>query len=96
MFLIKLSKFIKNKDIFQIIITTIFMFFIFILEFYIGNFAINKIDNNVNLQGQEVALEFNNFNNKIKNINKYFLQINSSINFLINRDEGKIILELLK
>ena len=95
MFLIKLSKFIKNKDIFQIIITTIFMFFIFILEFYIGNFAINKIDNNVNLQGQEVALEFNNFNNKIKNINKYFLQINSSINFLINRDEGKIILELL-
>lgn len=95
MFLIKLSKFIKNKDIFQIIITTIFMFFIFILEFYIGNFAINKIDNNVNLQEQEVALEFNNFNNKIKNINKYFLQINSSINFLINRDEGKIILELL-
>ena len=95
MFLIKLSKFIKNKDIFQIIITTIFMFFIFILEFNIGNFVINKIDNNVNLQEQEVVLEFNNFNNKIKNINKYFLQINSSINFLINNSKGKIILELL-
>ena len=76
MFLMKLSKFIKNKDVFQIIITLIFISIIFLLEFKIGNNIINKIDDNLNIESQESIQLFNEFNTKVENVNKYFLEIN--------------------
>ena len=50
MFLIKLSKFIKNKDIFQVIITLIFISLVFLLEFKVFNNVIWKIDDNLNIE----------------------------------------------
>ena len=96
MFLMKLSKFIKNKDVFQIIITLIFISIIFLLEFKIGNNIINKIDDNLNIESQELIQLFNEFNTKVENVNKYFLEINSTINILNNYNKINSIINILK
>ena len=96
MILMKFSKFIKNKDIFQIIIILIFLIFVFILEFRIGNNIINKIDSNINLEDQGVMDLISNFNEKLKNINKYFLIINPIVDILNNYNKLISIFNLLK
>ena len=96
MFSIKLSKFIKNKDIFQVIITLFFIFMVFLLEFKIGNNIINKINNNVKIEQEEVVEAFNNFNEKTENINNYFLEINPTINILNNYNKLISIFYLIK
>ena len=84
MFFMKLSKFIKNKDAFQIIITLIFIFIMFGVEFKLGSTIINKFDNNSNINTEEVVETFNQFNEKIKNVYKYFLEINPTIEIIKN------------
>lgn len=96
MFSIKLSKFIKNKDIFQVIITLFFIFMVFLLEFKIGNNIINKINNNTKIEQEEVVEAFNNFNEKTENINNYFLEINPTINILNNYNKLISIFYLIK
>ena len=93
MFFIKLSKFIKNKDIFQILITLLFIFIIFIFEFNVMKNIINKMDNNEELEKQQVEEAFIKFNNKIEIVNDYFIEINPTIKILQN---NKIIFNLLK
>ena len=82
MLLMKLSKFIKNKDVFQVIITFIFLIIIFIAEFEIATNIIEKIDNN--LGDDQLINLISNFNNKLEVINNYFLIINPTINILEN------------
>lgn len=96
MFLMKLSKFIKNKDVFQIIVTLLFICLIFLLEIKIGGNLVNRLDNNFNLENQETISAFNNFNDKMINLNKFFLIINPSINILNNFNKINAILNLLK
>ena len=96
MIFMKLSKFIKNKDIFQILITLIFIFIVFILEFQVVSNVINKMDDNVSITNEEVANEFNNFNNKLENNCKYFLIINPTVNILNNYNKLISIFELIK
>ena len=96
MLLMKLSKFIKNKDIFQIIITFIFLIFMFFLEFKIGNNLIEKINNNSNIQAEEISNIVSNFSDKFKNINRYFLIMNPTINILNNYNKLISIVELFK
>ena len=84
MFLIKLTKFIKNKDIVQIFITLLVLSFIFVLEFKIGNNLIEKIGDDFDLKNTEVINSISNFNEKLKNINNYFLIINPSVQILNN------------
>ena len=96
MFLIKLSKFIKNKDIFQVIITLIFIFLVFLLEFKIFNNIIGKIDDNLNIENKQVVSSISNFNMKLKNINKYFLIINPTVKILNNYNKLNSIIYLLK
>lgn len=93
MFFIKLSKFIKNKDIFQIVITLLFIFSIFIFEFGVMKNIVNKIDNNEELEKQKVEEEFIKFNNKIEIVNNYFIEINPTIKILQN---NKAIFNLFK
>lgn len=96
MFLMKLSKFIKNKDAFQIIITLIFIFIMFGVEFKLGSTIINKFDNNSNINTEEVVETFNQFNEKIKNVYKYFLEINPTIEIIKNYNKLNSIFNLLK
>ncbi len=93
MFFIKLSKFIKNKDIFQIVITLLFIFSIFIFEFGVMKNIVNKIDNNEELEKQQLEEEFIKFNNKIEIVNNYFIEINPTIRILKN---NKAIFNLFK
>lgn len=87
MFFIKLSKFIKNKDIFQIIFTLFCIIIVFILEFKIGNMLIKKIDNNSNIQTENVVEAINEFNNNLNKTYNYFLEINPTINILKNSNK---------
>lgn len=96
MFFMKLSKFIKNKDAFQIIITLIFIFIMFGVEFKLGSTIINKFDNNSNINTEEVVETFNQFNEKIKNVYKYFLEINPTIEIIKNYNKLNSIFNLLK
>ncbi len=82
MFFVKISRVIKNKDIFQIIITLIFLFLIFILEFKLTNNIISKeiiIDEIEQSQAEELVKQFYT---RVENINKYLIIMNPSINML--------------
>ena len=92
----KLSKFIKNKDIFQVMITLIFILIMFFLEFKIVGIVIEKIDYNLEVKTQDVVQAFNNFNEKLKEIYKYFLEINPTINIMEKYNKANSIFELFK
>lgn len=96
MFLIKLSKFIKNKDIFQLIITLIFILLVFFLEFKIFNNIIGKIDDNLTLESEQLTNEISDFNKKIEKINKYFLVTNTIIKILNNSNKLISLFYLIK
>ena len=68
MILMKFSKFIKNKNVFQIIITLIFIIFVFIIEISFSNIIINS---NLGESEQDTIQLINNFYKKVENINKY-------------------------
>lgn len=96
MLVMKMSKFIKNKDVFQIIITLFMLFLMFFVEVKMSNNLIKKIDNNSDINTQENVQEINNFHERFKNINKYFLEIEPSINLLTNYNKLNSILNLIK
>ena len=96
MCLIKLTKFIKNKDILQVFLTLLFLIFIFILEFKIGNNLIEKIGDNFDLKNTEIINEISYFKEKLKNINNYFLIINPSVEILNNYNKINSIFNLFK
>lgn len=95
MFVMKISKFIKNKDVFQVVITFLLMGILLTMEYkVIGNIIVdnNQIEINDETQILEKVVEFND---RIKESNKYFLVINPSVNILINSNI-KSILPILK
>ena len=67
MFLMKISKFVKNKDIFQIIITLIFVFLVFFLEYEVINNIIIKNNGIINTDEVQIADQINNFYKRIEN-----------------------------
>ena len=92
----KFSKFIKNKDIFQIIITLFFIGSLILVEFFIINNITSNLSDNTTINSENIINGINTFNEKIKNINKYFLIINPIINILNNYNKINIILDFLK
>lgn len=96
MFLMKLSKFIKNKDIFQIIITFIFVIFIIFIILNLVKTIIVPSNGEVITNETEAINKINNFNDKLKNINNYFIEINPSIELLNNSNKIISIMYLLK
>ena len=95
MFVMKISKFIKNKDIFQLIITLFLISFIFFIEYKtLGTIIVNNGEIE-NIDQEQVVEKILDFNNRIKNSNKYFLVINPSINVLLNSN-FKSFIEIFK
>lgn len=94
MLVMPLSKFIKNKDIFQIIITFILVFLVFGIIFYLSKNII--VYNEFATEDSQAIEQINKLNSKLININNYFLQINPSINFLNNLNFKNAIINLLK
>ena len=96
MFVMKISKFIKNKEIFQTIITLLLVTSIFIVEY--------NVINNIFIQNKEIEIVENNFqiadkliefNNKIETSNKLFLVINRAVKVLKNSNLQNIF-EIIK
>ena len=96
MFVMKISKFIKNKEIFQTIITLLLVTSIFIVEY--------NVINNIFIQNKEIKIVENNFqiadkliefNNKIETSNKLFLLINPAVKVLKNNNLQNIF-EIIK
>ena len=83
-------KFIRNKDIFQVLITIILLAFVFVLQY-------NAMQSMFNINSNEEAIEgFNNFSERTTEISKYFLVINPSIEILSNPAEISIFIGFLK
>lgn len=96
MLVMKISKFIKNKEIFQTIITLLLVTSIFIVEY--------NVINNIFIQNKEIEIVENNFqiadkliefNNKIETSNKLFLVINPAVKVLKNSNLQNIF-EIIK
>lgn len=96
MFVMKISKFIKNKETFQTIITLLLVTSIFIVEY--------NVINNIFIQNKEIEIVENNFqiadkliefNNKIETSNKLFLVINPAVKVLKNNNLQNIF-EIIK
>lgn len=96
MFVMKISKFIKNKEIFQTIITLLLVTSIFIVEY--------NVINNIFIQNKEIEIVENNFqiadkliefNNRIETSNKLFLVINPAVKVLKNSNLQNIF-EIIK
>ncbi len=99
LFIMQLTKFIKNKDIFQILIITTLSFIITFAEIYIFNSIfrediINIETSNDTIENMNFNLEI--FNNKIDKLNNYFIIINPCINLLSELKIINILKELIK
>lgn len=96
MFVMKISRFIKNKDLFQLIITFMLMAVLLGIEYNVmGNILINDA-NEIQFIEENKALEkIEEINNKIIEGNKYFIVINPSVDALKKCDFTSI-LQILK
>ena len=95
MFVMKVLKFIRNKDIFQVIMTLLLMLSLLVIEYkVIGSIIIEN--NEIKIVEQEEALEeIVKFNNRIKETNEYFVVVNPSVDILSNPGINSL-LQILK
>ncbi len=96
----QLSKFVKNKDIFQIIIVFIVAFVMIFGEFYLVQTIFEGIALELQVdeenREEQARLNIEKINNKFDNLNNYFLIINPCINMLTNLNILNILWQLLK
>ena len=89
----QLTKLIKNKEIFQIIMVIVVSFVMSSTELYLITTIFNEdvihveINENNEVQNAELRLEV--LNKKLDNLNNYFATINPSIKLLTNFNEIK-------
>ena len=100
LFIMQLTKFIKNKDLFQILIVIILSFLLtsgvtYLLNSLFNNNIIN-IEINENNETENVELNKNILSNKLDKLNNYFIIINPSIELLTNLKIINLIINLFK
>lgn len=96
LFLMQLSKIIKNKEIFEFVVTTILMGILIIFEMQAFNSVLSNADEIKQIgQGETINL-IEIINTKIIEINKYLLTINPSVKILIENNLLNNILNLIK
>ena len=99
LFIMQLTKFIKNKDIFQIIIVFILSFVlstsvIYILKSIFNDNVINmKVEDNDKIESMELNTEI--LYSKIDKLNSYYIIINPCIKLLTNFNFFNILINLL-
>ncbi len=90
MLIMRFAKFIRNKDVFQIMITIIMITLICILE-------AKMISGVFKIQNDEQAIqEFTNLNQKVEQAGEYFLIINPSIAILLNPSSMVAVISVIK
>lgn len=100
LFVMQLTKFIKNKDIFQILIVVVISFVMTTAETYLLNSIFNdniiNIETNENDEVENAELNIEILNNKLDKLNNYFIIINPCISLLTNFNIINLFLQLLK
>ena len=96
LFIMQLTKIIKNKDIFQFIVTAILIGILTIFEMQ----AINSVLSNSEqiaqvMQGESINL-LEIINTKITQVNNYLITINPSVNILIGNNIFNNFIEVIK
>lgn len=82
MFVMKISKFIKNKDLFQVIMTLLLMVIIFAVEYKITGSILTNEQQIEAIDEQQALEKIMDFNDRIKESNKYFLVVNPCVQML--------------
>lgn len=100
LFIMQLTRFIKNKDIFQILIVLILSFIMTTAETYLFKsiFNDNIINVEINENDQIEAAKLNNqiLNDKLDRLNNYFIVVNPCISLLTNLDIINIVIQILR
>ena len=100
LFVMQLTKFIKNKDLFQILISIILSLIICLGEGYLINtiFNDNMIKTEINQNNEIETVQINNkiLHNKLDKLNNYLIIINPCISLLTNIKMTNIIWQLIK
>lgn len=100
LFAMQLTKFIKNKEVFQILIVIILSIVMSLSEGYllksIFNDNIIEIQTNENSEIEKAKINNEILNNKLDKLNNYFIIINPCINLLTNLKIINIFWQLIK
>ena len=100
LFIMQFTKFIKNKDIFQILIVTVLTVIITTTEMYLFQSVFDdniiQIQTNENSEMENAELNIEILNNKLDKLNNYFLVINPCIKLLNNFQIKIILIQLIK
>ncbi|MGN1297314.1 MAG: hypothetical protein ACI4VH_02635 [Clostridia bacterium] len=91
MFVMKISKFIKNKDLFQVIMTLLLMVIIFAVEYKITGSILTNEQQIETIDEQQVLEKIMNFNDRIKESNKYFLVVNPCVQMLTESNIARFL-----
>lgn len=86
----RFAKFIKNKDIYQLVITSIMIILFCLIETKIFNGILKTTNSEQILQGM------NTLSQKAEQVGKYFLTINPSVSILSNPASIEAIKEIIK
>lgn len=95
MFVMKVSKFIKNKDLFQVIITLLLMVMLLAVEYNITASIISNEGQLEAINAEQILEKISRFNDKVKEANNYFLVINPCVQILTEASLSSI-LQILK
>lgn len=88
--IMRFARFIKNKDVFQLIITVILIMLVCILE-------TKALQGLFHIQSDDQAIQqFNSFSQKAEQVGKYFLIINPSVSILANPISIKALLSFIQ
>ena len=90
------SNVIKNKNILIILFIVFFLMLIIYGEGAIINSLLSNSNNLNEINYEQLETQAINFNNKIKNIEKYFIQVDPIIQILNNKDINNIIFNYFK
>lgn len=90
LFIMRFARFIRNKDVFQIVITVILIILVCVLE----SKALQGI---FRIENDEQAIEqFSSLGQKVEEVGKYFLIVNPSISILSNPVDVKSMLSFIQ
>ena len=96
LFVMQLSKIIKNKEIFQLLVTMIIIGIFTMFEGYAFKTVLSNAEEIEQIQqGQEINL-IQTINEKVTDINKYLITINSSVKILTENNILNNLIQIIK
>lgn len=96
LFAMQLTKIIKNKDVFQFVVTLILMGIVTIFETQALGSVLSNVDQIEQIGQGETINIIEIIDGKLKDVNNYLITVNPSVNLLIGNNIFKNLIELIK